>query len=266
MKTETETAFSSDMLSCLIIVLFVSTIQHRAICDQCNEYQSCNNDIINSTTGYTLYCNGAESCNNSWIRSSSLGCTSYGSCCNSTTITYNYNDITYEQDCNSHGTCMESILSAVDAIFCGGSYSCSGSNLKFSGDGSKRIECTGLYSCSNTTFESPSSSYATHKYIYIYLWGVFSGYNSTIYSNGNDVTVYSYSYNSGYGLTLYCTGIDHDVCIVHCYGSANCVGLTIICSSTDATCIRCIDDECKVIPYISGSSNDNITKKWFINI
>ena len=149
-------------ISRFTIVLLVSKLHQETVCDQnfshipeCNQYQSCNNEIINSTTRATICCHGAQSCNNSWIRSSSLRCEGYGACSRTTVKTYT--EITYEQDCNAYGTCMESNLSAANMIFCAAPYSCSGSNLRFSEDGSKQTRCTALHSCINTTFKSLSS-------------------------------------------------------------------------------------------------------------
>ena len=119
------------------------------LCDsyipECKKYESCSNDLINSTTNETLYCNGAQSCNNSWLRSSLVWCYGYSSCYNSTTISYGHTD--WEQQCNGYGSCMQSNLSSLNYITCNAPYSCSGSNLKFLADGTTQAQCTGLHSC-----------------------------------------------------------------------------------------------------------------------
>ena len=121
------------------VLLEFLKLNQEAVCDKrisyvppCNKYQSCNSYIINSTTNETIFCNGAQSCNNSWIRSSSLWCDGYGSCCN--TVAISYQDTLWGQSCDAYGTCMKSNLSAVNMIFCGATYSCSGSYLTLSED------------------------------------------------------------------------------------------------------------------------------------
>ena len=133
------------------------------------------------------------------------------------------------------------------------------SYINFYGEDGKYAQCDSLYSCTNVTFVSnPSYAYAPNyepylktRTIIIYFAGPFSGYNSTIDSNGNNVYVEAESYYAVYGLTLRCNG-HYDVCVVTCYGNS-CVGLTMICdSSISVACdIECGDNSCNNYDYTS---------------
>ena len=227
----------------------------------CSKYQSCYNETINSTTSDKLICSGAQTCDNSWIKSYELFCDGYGSCSNSTTITYGYQTWA---TCAGYGSCIESYLTVNNFIGCNVPYSCSGSYLNASGDGSPGAQCSGLHACVNTIFTSAPSygefQFQKDRTLYIMLGGVFSSYNSTIYSNGNNVYVLSDGYYAGYGLTIYCNGT-YDTCMIQCYGRDNCVGLKIICNGYDVRCIRCIGNQCD--SKTKGDFDDSVSESSY---
>lgn len=55
--------------------------------------------------------------------------------------------------------------------------------------------------------------------VVINIYGPFSGYNSSIISNGNDINLYIYGYYGGYGMRLHCN--QSDICQENCYGDYN---------------------------------------------
>ena len=208
----------------------------------------------------TMYCGGTQSCVDSLINGTGLICNGYDSCSNSTIITRGFNP----QWCEGYGACRNSHLNASSLIGCDSPFSCSDTTINLYGTG-PYFQCEGLHTCMNMTLKSPSS-YSTFlvqklRFIYGALNGIFSGHNSTIYSNGNNVYLIAQGYYAAYKTTVKCSGAN-DICVIECYGNS-CVGLTMMCNSS-ATCdIKCGDDACYNYDYqsqIISFTNDHDDK------
>ena len=205
----------------------------------CSEYQSCFNKTIYSPSLHSMSCGGAESCTNCHINASSLDCNGELTCSNSKLK--NMGNWTF---CNGYGSCLNSNITSNSLVTCWGQESCSHLDLEFSGNLAPSWMCPSFHSCSNSFSRSPSSYSKSNiqdtRTITIYLFGVFSMYNTTFYSNDNDLYILAAGYYGAYGLSVYC-GVN-DMCTVECLGNG-CVGLKIKCGG--GLCdIVCEDDIC----------------------
>ena len=167
--------------------------------------------------------------------------------------------------CEGYFSCHDAIITPVGySLVCGGVSSCENSKPSLAGSGTNELICYTLHSCLNMFIMSSSSN----QYFYVGInlnsnkiaviaLGVFGLYNTSIYSNGNDLDLYMRGYYNSYGLDVYCNKTDS--CRVYCYGNS-CVGLTLQCESTSGTgssCGKeCMDKYCE--SYYNDSSYDSM--------
>ena len=212
----------------------------------CTQYQSCFNKTIQYEPNIDFSCEGAQSCNDSTIQTSTsrLICNGYGTCSGDTSQTYS-GDSTY---CEGSNSCLHGNISSDSAIVCNGYNSCSNSHIQLTSHTTPFWLCISTHSCSNSIFMCNQSYDELFNFnkrlIHIIIEGVFSGYSTSVYNNGNDMYLRGIGYYSLYGLTAYCTTYS-SICIVDCYGNS-CVGLTLVCDySAVASCeVQCVDDQC----------------------
>ena len=220
----------------------------------CTKYESCFNTTIHFND--TLYCDGAQSCIDCNIDAGNLGCEGFGTCSGDKSTIY----ITNNTWCDGANSCSQGNITSDGQILCDGYNTCSNGNVQLTSYLNPLWQCPSTHSCSKSVFKSDTSyshSYVMNtRFIRMYFYGVFNGYNTTIYNNGNDIYILSKGYYSLYGLTLYCTSID-SICIVSCYGNG-CVGLTLICGDSVLTCqYKCNDKECESYTHLLPIYNDS---------
>ena len=229
----------------------------------CNDFRSCsnnNNETRNFDYDTSVNCFGASTCRSSKIQCDALVCYGDSSC---QKLELQARNQTF---CDGYGSCMNGSLSTNSGIQCSTDSSCSNSNISFDINTNNNNDynmnpipsfgCSAFKSCNNITIWS-ESTYSSFYYSNIRRitgsnYGVFSGFNSSIYSNGNDVVLTLNGYYSGYGLTIHCTN-KYDTCSIYCYGNA-CVGLTLDCGSDTQCTQSCKDSSC--IEYDSFDNND----------
>ena len=259
----------------------------------CYEYQSCNNEMFRQNVTNQLNCYGFRSCNNGdGTINAQLDCEASQSCINLALATAS-NDANFV--CYAFGSCsnidfdknnnsnnnIQQLQQAITTngfilysqdLSCSGLLLCYNQNISILTNSSyKTLDCSGSYSCVNTILipqRQPKDSYTereSYRDISINLYGSFTMYNSTIYSNGNNINIYSKGYYSGYGLTVKCTTI-YDSCIIYCYGNG-CINMKLICheSNDDTTCAFVCgdsdDDTCIIGQNTTIINNDPIIDK-----
>ena len=224
----------------------------------CTKYESCFNTAINVTNNNGLHCYGAQSCIDCNIDTVTLSCDGYGTCSGDKSTLITNNTL-----CFGGNSCLHGNITSNTGISCDGYNTCSNSNVQLTSYSSPIWACESTHSCSNTIFKCETSYNDYHiintRFIHVYLEGVFNGYNTRLYNNGNDIYILGRGYYSLYGLTVYCTSIN-SICIADCFGNG-CVGLTLICDDSVLTCqYKCQDKECQsykhLVTIYNNSDND----------
>lgn len=153
----------------------------------CDEYGSCFNTTILSSTSNEI-CHGARSCIYSSVDTGDydLFCNGYGSC-------YHVTVNTTDTWCHGGDSCSYSNIIGYEEITCIGMNTCCNSEIKLTSTKTPILYCRGFDSCSNMIYKSDTSWFHTsqlnQRFITIFFKGVFNGYNTSIYSNGNGVMI-----------------------------------------------------------------------------
>ena len=226
----------------------------------CKDFGSCsNNETRKFDYDTSVNCYGASTCRSSKIQCDALGCYGDSSCQNLELESRN------QTFCEGYGSCMNGSLSTNSGIRCSSDSSCSNTNISFDINNNEykmnsipSFVCSAFKSCNNVTIRSEStysSFYSSNvRRIMGSNYGVFNGFNSSIYSNGNDVVLTLNGYYSGYGLSVYCTN-KYDTCSIYCYGNA-CVGFTLDCGSDTQCTQSCKDSSCDEYDSLDNNIND----------
>lgn len=213
----------SVFIICLLLCIDV------AVSYYCEYVNQCSNTTLSVQNDY-ITCQTIKSCYNSNLTASEqIACYGPLSCGKSQVKSQEYN---YEVDCWGSGSCESASIKSYTTLDCTGLKACANGNLSFTDSSQKGlVRCNGMQSCANSSIVSSSSQNDetfNSRTIYMVFLGAFSGYNSSIISNGNDIGVYFYGYYSGYGSTIVCS--PNDVCDIYCYGNG-CVNIKNLCES-----------------------------------
>ena len=229
--------------SLCLFLAFISTVVADDKVKFCYRYRECSDNLKNITDQYTVIeCYGAKSCENSSLKSSEIWCNGDSSC---KSVNTNSSVNSYIQ-CGAFDSCSKTILKAGLACDALGTNAITQSIVSFESSASQ-FNSYALQSFTNNIFQSKTSTLAietqggynislNQRRIYIYGYGSFDMYNSTIISNGNDVYIYMYGYYSGYGLTVNCTN-SIDNCIIHCFGTG-CINSNLDCVDSNNNCFK----------------------------
>ena len=243
-----------------VLALTFGLIQSKLNEFECDEFKSCS--AYNSTNQFdyetSVYCNGASTCDSSVINSHNIWCYGDSSCQNTVLQSSNMSA------CIGYGSCINVTSSVRTLIPCRGYSSCLNSNISFDVSGFETypipvISCVATKSCVNMRLNSSSTYVPYYKSNYRtitgFAGGVFSTFNTTIYSNGNNIQLTMGGYYDGYGLNIHCTH-SYDECIIGCYGNA-CVGIT-----TDCCTQTCMDSSCDDYVLSNNNNNNNNTDRY----
>ena len=214
--------------------------------------KECDNegDCSSESTSYdgVFWCLGYKTCASSHFTIlQDVQCRGDSSCMN----TYNESSgsSTIGIFCEAYSSCFDA--TPVSSVYCVGSNICQSTKISFTGN----YQCFylgGLHSFNHGVLKS-NSSLSSYEWLVsknertittLSYYATFDMYNSSIYSNNNDVDIYMYGYCSGYGLKVYCTQTE-DSCFVR-YSGNSCFNLTLICDSSISSknCVMyCIDDQ-----------------------
>ena len=214
----------------------------------CYNYQDCKGQIENCTDTSYGYCYGFESC----LSADFVGDVELYAHGALSLIEGTVKSISLQLECSGFASCSFTSKSIMDRYLeFYGSFSGAWSNemgVLAPADVSPFISCYGSHSCSNSIIKSESSydssDNSNNRSFVIKAYGIFSLYNTSIFSNGNNIGIYLGGYYAGYGSIINCTS-EYDTCTIHCYGNG-CVNMSLICPkstsfSTDSCTISSDD-------------------------
>lgn len=191
-KLKKSLVLNTTSMFIIILQLQQIVISSTIVYPHCAEHESCFNQTIINHSNVT--CKGSQSCNYSYINTSILYCHGYGACSDS-----NYNSKSHRQIsgsevvmCDGANSCLHSNISSGDLLVCDGYGSCSNSELKLTSSYTTALlDCHSLHACTNSIFKSDTSYNDIYglndRFINMFLEGVFDSYNTSVYSNGNNI-------------------------------------------------------------------------------
>ena len=193
----------------------------------CDNAESCAMSSISESGTDAIYCFGRYSCGEATLISTDQGgiyCSGSYSCYKASIIQRTTTTQFGWINCDGLFSCayVEYISTGNSYLDCHGELSCYNSII-YVEDFDKSLTCLGVRSCANSII------YNEYR---VSFSGYYSGYNSTLYSNGgsggSDIYFYFYGVYSGLNANIICS--DDDTCYIYCYGNG-CNNITIICEN-----------------------------------
>ena len=202
----------------------------------CLDAYSCYGDIIPASSGVTN-CYGTFSCANATLVNTGnyIRCGASHACYGMNVLKYNGSSTSRGIECRGLQSCANNdVMVTTGYIQCYSEQACSNSIINYNQSGGY-LHCMGDRSCWNTILYGNSNQ---DDMFYANL----AGLNSTLYSgtNGIDINYYLYGGYSGYNSTIICQ--QGSYCNIHCFGTG-CNQATTYCQGDSNSCNITIDCE-----------------------